>query len=315
MADNVIKMQEEFIKKAEELSEKQASANKARFDHLLNTLEHMNPENEEFSPIHALLGLDDEDFDIFSETFLDQYEKTMRNPNESLTMVQALNMQGIKIEEMVAGFQEVITQLETTSIPGMSPKKVEFLKRIFIIMINAISEAEGVGKKIIQIPIELCNEDAKIPAYAKSGDAGMDIYAIEDIEIKPGETVLVPTGIKVAIPYGYELQVRPKSGRALKTKLRVANTPGTIDSGYRDEVKVIIENVEPAIANITYEFDDNGRPIITSILHGKTEYIHKGEKFAQLVLNEIPIANFIETTNIGEIEGNRGGGFGSTGLK
>lgn len=315
MADNVIKMQEEFNKKVEQLSEQQAKANKSRFDQLMNSLEHMEPDSEGFAPIQALLSLDDESFDIFSEAFLVQYEKDMRNSNEAFTMVQALNIQGVKIEEMVAGFQDIISHLEAEELPGMTPKKIDFLKRIFMIMINTISEAEGVGKKIVQIPIEICHKDAKIPSYAKPGDAGMDIFAIEDIEIRPGETVLIPTGIKVAVPFGYELQVRPKSGRALKTKLRVANTPGTIDSGYRDEVKVIIENIEPAIADITYEFDDNGKPIITSILHGKTEYIHKGEKFAQLVLNEIPIANFIETTNIGEIEGNRGGGFGSTGLK
>lgn len=315
MANNVVKMQEEFNKKVQQLSEQQAEANKSRFDQLMGSLEHMNPDSEEFAPIQALLSLDDESFDLFSESFLNQYEKDMRNSNEAFAMVQALNIQGVKIEELVAGFQDIIAHLEAEDLPGITPKKVEFLKRIFMIMINTISEAEGVGKKIIQIPIELCHSDAKIPSYARAGDAGMDVFAIEDIEIKPGETVLVPTGLKVAIPLGYELQVRPKSGRAVKTKLRVANTPGTIDSGYRDEIKVIIENIEPAIKDITYEFDDNGRPIITSILHGKTEYIHKGEKFAQLILNEIPIANFIETTNIGEIEGNRGGGFGSTGLK
>ena len=143
----------------------------------------------------------------------------------------------------------------------------------------------------------------------------MDVYALEDITVNPGETVLVKTGLKVAIPVGYELQVRPKSGRALKTKLRVANTPGTIDSGYRDEIGVIIENIEHPIQDIEYEFDEHGTPIIKSILHGKSYTINKGDKFAQLVLNEVPHVAFYKVDNINEIKGDRGGGFGSTGLK
>ena len=126
--------------------------------------------------------------------------------------------------------------------------------------------------------------------------------------------MLIPTGIKVAIPEGYEIQVRPKSGRALKTKLRVANTPGTIDTGYRDEVKVIIENVEPPIKDIAYHFE-NGKVIIDSILHGMPFTIGKGEKFAQLVLNKIEKANFYKVEDINLFEGDRGGGFGSSGLK
>ena len=182
-------------------------------------------------------------------------------------------------------------------------------------IINAISETEGVAKKIIEIPVELM-EDAKIPSYARLGDAGLDIYSTEDIEIGPGETKLIHTGLKVAIPRGYELQVRPKSGISLKTKLRVANTPGTIDSGYRDEVCVIIENLEPKIADIDYDFDERGRTVINSILHGKSYTIDKGQKIAQLVLNEIVVANFNKVNSIAEVEGeDRGGGFGSTGLK
>lgn len=316
MADNnIVKLEKEFTEKAEAFKNNQQNLVQERFANMIKSIDKFNPDSEEFSPLGALLTMNDDDFPMFSEIFLQEYEKALQSSNDGFTMAQALNSQGIKVEDLASGFQEIITELVNNPIPGISPQKVEFLKRVFMLMINAISETEGVGKKVIQIPIELCHPDAKIPAYAKVGDAGLDVFAVEDIEIRPGETALIPTGIKVAIPYGYELQVRPKSGRALKTKLRVANAPGTIDSGYRDEVKVIIENMEAPIQDITYKFDDNGRPIITSILHGKTEYIHKGEKFAQLVLNEIPIANFIETTNIGEIEGNRGGGFGSTGLK
>lgn len=131
----------------------------------------------------------------------------------------------------------------------------------------------------------------------------------------------MPTGIKVALPPGFELQVRPKSGRALKTKLRVANTPGTIDQGYRDEVKVIIENIEAPIKDIQYEevFDSITGKInylkIKSILHGSDFFVSKGEKFCQLVLAEVPKASFYRVDSVKEIGENRGGGFGSTDIK
>ena len=95
---------------------------------------------------------------------------------------------------------------------------------------------------MIDIHIEKCREDAKLPSYAHDGDAGMDLYAAEDVIIEPGRTALVPVGIKLAIPYGYEVQIRPRSGVSLKTPLRIPNAPGTIDCGYSDEVNVIVYN-------------------------------------------------------------------------
>jgi dUTP pyrophosphatase len=228
-------------------------------------------------------------------------------------LAQALNISGGNIDDLNASFQELLVEIDKAE--EFSENKKDFLRRFFMIIINAIAETQGVAKKIIEIPIQLM-EDAKLPTYARMGDAGLDIYATEDIEILPNETKLVHTGVKVAIPRGYELQVRPKSGIGLKTKLRVANTPGTIDSGYRDEVCVIIENLEHPIQNIEYEFDDTGRPIIRSILHGKSYTIEAGQKIAQLVLNEVVVANFNEVSDISDVEGeDRGGGFGSTGLK
>ena len=94
----------------------------------------------------------------------------------------------------------------------------------------------------VEVALEICDPRAKVPAYATPGDAGMDIAAIEDIKIKPGQTVIVRTGLKVAIPEGYEIQVRPRSGLSYKTPLRIVNSPGTIDAGYRDEIGVIMQN-------------------------------------------------------------------------
>jgi dUTP pyrophosphatase len=140
-----------------------------------------------------------------------------------------------------------------------------------------------------KVYIELCNKDAKIPKYADAQDAGADVSLCEDLEIKADETKLVDLGIKVAIPKGFELQLRPRSGLSYKTSLRIPNSPGTVDTNYRDELKIILHNI------------------------GKTTLkFKKGDRIAQLVLNEVPKALYTEVKDIKKIEGNRGGGIGST---
>lgn len=284
------------------------------FEELFNSLGEINPELGDFEEIAALLSLPDEQFNVISEIFLDEMQKALNSNNEKLQLLQGLATMGGNSEELTAVYNQIIEQIDEQLVDVSQPKK-DFLKRMMGLIVNAINSSEGAAKKIIKIPVQLCHADAKVPSYANIGDAGLDIYALDDYTINPGETKLIPTGIKVAIPRGYELQVRPKSGRALKTKLRVANTPGTIDSGYRNEVAVIIENVEAPIKDITYDFDEKGNIIIKSILHGSPYYIEKGTKFAQLVLNETPTVSFIEVADIHEIEGDRNGGFGSSGLK
>ena len=95
----------------------------------------------------------------------------------------------------------------------------------------------------IEVYVERCRDDVILPTYANKYDAGMDIRSCVDITIKPNETVIVPTGLKFAIPEGYEIQVRPRSGLSYKTPLRISNAPGTIDAGYRDEVGIIVTNI------------------------------------------------------------------------
>ena len=258
--------------------------------------------------IGEVLSLPDEQFIVLAPGILQAYKQTLNNPNDKIALTQALNATGYKAEDLTESFTKLFEEIDQMQ---MSVPKRDFLKDLFSVIANAINETEGISKRTINIPIELCNENAVIPQYAHISDSGLDLYALDDITIKPGETVLVPTGFKVAIPPGYELQVRPKSGRALKTKLRIANTPGTIDSGYRDEVKVIIENVDPPIKDLT--IDDDGK--VTSILYGNTYYIGKHEKFAQLVLAETPKVAFYRVENVGDFGENRNGGFGSTGLK
>ena len=269
-------------------------------------------ESDVASAILTLLELEDEDFKLVAPGILQSFELSLNNPNFKIGLVQASRIAGTTSEDLIESFKEIQGAME--EIDDLSQIKKDFLVNLFGILINTISSTEGIAKRYVQIPIELCHPDAKIPQYANVSDSGLDVYALDDYTIKPGETLLIPTGIKVAIPAGYEIQVRPKSGRALKTKLRIANTPGTVDAGYRDEIKVIVENIEPPLKDITYEFDENGNPVITSVLHGANHYIGKGERFCQLVLMEVPKAAFYRVEAVGEIGENRGGGFGSTGL-
>lgn len=133
------------------------------------------------------------------------------------------------------------------------------------------------------------NNDAKLPAYAKSGDAGADLCAAHSTTLLPGEFKLIPTGIAMAIPLGYVGLIHPRSGLAAKHGITVLNTPGTIDSGFRGEIKVILINHSQEVYNI-----------------------ERGERIAQLVIQKVEGAFFepvdeLDTTDRGN------GGFGSTG--
>lgn len=147
------------------------------------------------------------------------------------------------------------------------------------------------SEKLVIVPI-VTNQEDHIPIYSSKGAAGADIRADlqESIVIEPGATALIPTGLFFEIPEGYEIQVRPRSGLALKSGITVLNTPGTIDSDYRGELKVILIN------------------------HGKAPFIvERGMRIAQIVLAKVSIAEFVNARILSNSE--RGaGGFGHTGI-
>lgn len=262
--------------------------------------------------IAVLLSMDDAQFELVSLGILDSFLRSLNTTNARLMLAQSINATGSTAESVQNEFLQLVNEVDT--ITDLTAPKRDFLKKLLRGINTAISETEGIAKRYIQIPFVKCHPDAKMPEYAHPDDSGMDVYAVDDYVIHPGETKLIPTGIKMAVPNGYEIQIRPKSGRALKTKMRIANSIGTVDAGFRGELQVIIENIEPPIKDITYDFDDNGRPIITSILRGSDMTIGKGEKFAQLVLMEVPKAVLFQVENLDDTErGN--GGFGSTNLK
>lgn len=303
----------EAKKVAQKMAEHAAAHSTEKKNILQATLEeikNINPELGGFEEVAVLLTMPEDQFALIAPVFLNELEKSFNNVNDQLAMVQAMNVAGVRAEDAQEEYLAICDQIDKQMIDSLSAQKRDFVKRLLAITYNAVSEAEGITKRHILIPIEYCRPDAKMPAYAHLTDAGMDIYLTEDVTIHPGETVLIPTGIKVALPFGYELQVRPKSGRSLKSKLRIANTPGTIDAGYRDEIGIIVDNIDPVIRHA--DIDENGR--LYNVLWGSDITLSKGEKIAQLVLSEVPKAVFYEVEAVSTIENDgRKGGFGSTG--
>ena len=302
-------------KAAQEMTNKMSEAaqeRKSTFEALMNEIEHINPQLGGFEELGAMLALPDEHFTLIAPIFLDEMQKSMNNIDDKLLLVQAMNLNGTKLEELQEAYMRLIDNIDVQFAEVLSAPKRDFLKQMLGITYNCIAEAEGVAKRVINVPIEL-GEDAKMPNYAHLGDGAVDLYSPADYTINPGETMIIPCNIKVALPYGYAFLIHPRSGTSAKTKLRVANSIGLVDSQYKGNIGVIVENIEPRIKDISYEFDDNGRPVITSIEHGKPYYIGKGERFAQMRLVEVPTVNFYQVESVAEIGDDRGGGFGSSG--
>ena len=147
--------------------------------------------------------------------------------------------------------------------------------------------------KEVEVKVLRLDGDVVLPEYNHPGDAGMDVRANEDATIQPFGRVVVKTGLQVVIPGGYEIQVRPRSGLALKQGLTVANTPGTIDAPYRKEIGIIAINLSNDVINIK-----------------------KGDRIAQLVLNQVPhiVWNEVDESTYERFSTERGEGFGSSGV-
>jgi len=143
----------------------------------------------------------------------------------------------------------------------------------------------------LEILVTKLDNDAVIPTYAKPGDAGADLYSISDLVLSPGERALVKTGIAIALTNGYVGLVHPRSGLGLKNGISVVNTPGTIDSGYRGEIGVVLINHD---------------------LHESFQ-VKKGDRIAQLVIQKVENAQFKMVNQLPESE-RAAGGYGSTGV-
>jgi dUTP pyrophosphatase len=148
----------------------------------------------------------------------------------------------------------------------------------------------GAQKPAVRVSLQRLDPDLPAPSYAHEGDAGADLYAAAEVELKPGERALVPTGVAIVLPVGYVGLVHPRSGLAAKLGVTVLNAPGTVDAGYRGEILVNLVNHDPRTVAL----------------------IRRGDRIAQLVVQRVERADFVE---VAELPSSRrgAGGHGSTG--
>lgn len=232
-----------------------------------------------------IFEMPDEMFKMIYPQMKEEFLKTIKNGEFEKEVFQKGVSEKEK-QEAIEGFKLLRKEFEEE---GLIQEKLEFLDMI-IESIESIVNSVGY-RDTVTVAVEFCHPNAKEPTYANPDDAGCDVYAVENTEIAPGETKIIPTGLKVAIPAGWMISVRPRSGMSAKTGIRVANAPGTIDTGYRDEVGIILHNT--------------GNEIYT---------INAGDRIAQFVIEPAPMIKFKEVDSVEEIGQNRGGGFGSSGM-
>lgn len=262
---------------------------------------------------YQLFSLSDEDFGALAPIVLDSLKQSFAKPEDKLVFTQALNAEGMYAEDFAEKVKELSAQLEDELGDKFSKEKIDFLIEAMTIVSNVVNETEGIAKRTIQVPIKRLSKDAYVPQYAHLGDGAVDLYSPIDFVLKPGETKIIPLGFSISLPKGYGALIQSRSGLSAKTKLRVANAPGLVDSNFRGEVGVILENTEPAIKDLEVDYDEKGNPIIKSVLFGQSLEFSKGDRIAQMRLVETPSIMFVKTTELDDTE--RGeGGFGSSGI-
>lgn len=251
-------------------------------------------DEQSLSALVVLLQLPDEQFDAIYPTYKKKMEEIFTTEKGQREVKEQLRLTPVvEIEEMKKELPDFIHEL--TDDENLSENKKDIISSIFTGALNLIEELQAGGlRDFVPVKIVKLNQDAFIPKYAHPTDCGADVCSVETTRIEAGETKIVKTGLAVAIPAGYEIQVRPRSGLSLKSGLRIANAPGTIDADFRGEVGIIMTNT------------------------GETAYvIDKGMKIAQLVIAPTPRIKWEEVNTLEELGSTeRGkGGFGSTGTK
>jgi dUTP pyrophosphatase len=196
--------------------------------------------------------------------------------------------------------QDIWKQIEETfnqikQDAGVEPEEdyMKELESLLGMSVDEMNENHIIMMKTKSLGVELVHEDAKVPSYAYPSDSGFDLRSTVEINIPPFGRALIPTGIKLSIPEEYEIQIRPKSGLALNQGLTVLNTPGTVDSGYVGEIKVIVFNT-----------------------NNTTVTVSKGMKIAQAVLCPVMCGKYVSIELMDKVENKdrMDNGFGSTGL-
>lgn len=231
-----------------------------------------------------LFEMPDEMFKIVYPQMKEEFLKTVKNGEFEKEVFQKGVSEKDK-QDAIDGFKLLKKEFEEE---GLIQEKLDFLDLIIKSIEDLIN---SVGyRDSVTVVVEFCHPNAKEPTYANPDDAGCDVYAVETTHIAPGATVIVKTGLKVAVPAGWMLSVRPRSGMSAKTGIRVANAPGTIDTGYRNEVGIILHNTSDEVYTV-----------------------NEGDRIAQFVIEPAPMIKFKKVDSVEEIGQNRGGGFGHSG--
>lgn len=258
---------------------------------LKEKINEMSQSEDGIKELTEFLELPDEKFDAVYPTFKVNFKKVCESVDfQHQIMAKVQLMPAIDIEAERQGIEDFLSDINEEE--ALSANKKEMISLMFHSVLDVIQQVVDSNREQISVKIVKLNPAAELPKYAHPTDAGADIKALEDTIIKPNETVVVKTGLAVAIPAGYEIQVRPRSGISLNTPLRIANTVGTIDSSYRGEIGIIMTNT------------------------GTEPYtIERGTKIAQILIAPTPMIKWEEVGKVEELgETNRGaGGFGSTG--
>lgn len=236
-----------------------------------------------------IFELPDAQFNLAYPKIMDALETVFKGEELRENLIKEIAGKNIDIEEEKASLQNFINGIDEDET--LSKNKKNCLKFIMESVVSITEELIRNPRTKIPVKIKKLSENATIPTYAHDTDAGADVSASENVTLAAGETKIIPTGIQIEIPSGYEVQLRARSGLSYKTGLRIANGVGTIDSSYRGPVGVIFTN----IADEPYE-------------------IKIGDKIAQMVIAPTPMISFEEVEKLSETE--RGeGGFGSTDKK
>lgn len=236
----------------------------------------------------AVLDLPD---DIFDKGY-DKLQEAMgglisnqKTQKEILDISQGVGKE--EIEREIEAIDGIISEIR--KIDGLSENKKNFLIIMIEESVKSLKQMIEALRERVYVKVLKTNPDAILPTYAHPTDAGADVYALEDTEIKPGETTIVKTGLKVAIPEGYMIQIYPRSGMSLKTSLRIANAVGIVDSSYRGEIGVLMNNIGT-----------------------ETQKINKGDRIAQMIVMPAPMIAWTEVDSL-DVTSRGEGGFGSSG--
>lgn len=248
-----------------------------------------------YNLLHSIMTLTEEQAKEFLKTYNDFFDALLANQELINEIKHQMRLEGLNAITGTEKKEALLASMRGLKYgpSNLIAEQEEIYNRILDITSQLYDTAlEDMCRETATISVELCHENAKLPTYAHKDDAGFDFYLPEDFTIKAHEYgKIAKTGLKMAIPTGYELQIRPRSGNSVKTTLRISNTPGTIDCGYCDEIGIICDNIGDE--DITFK---------------------AGDRIAQGVLNISPKGVFNQVEDILTVAGsNRQGGYGSSG--